>query len=307
MTGDIRLRMAFNRTSWQPEGEEHGEEFRFLLGCLSAEEAGRVTRFKFFADKQRALVSHLMQRKCIELCLGMEWDDVEIKRTKGRKPFVANAHERPPHVPNFNYNVSHEGDYIILASEPVCIVGVDVAAPGQSRRNESFSLDQIFSSFKDQFTDAEWTNIRCFGDERGQEDAFRRNWSCKEAFTKARGDGIGFNLQRCEFIIEETEEALPFTHQARVHVDGKELEDWAFYLQPLGDHWVTVARGPPSDVVDAYGEFTKTLRKVAFSKQAWEQEIRAGQPGFAILGIRDLLPSQRRKSYEDIVDEDPFC
>lgn len=124
------------------------------------------------------------------------------------------------------------GDYIILASEPVCIVGVDVAAPGQSRRNESFSLDQIFSSFKDQFTDAEWTNIRCFGDERGQEDAFRRNWSCKvrdcpllfertfpttdfgnknnknpqEAFTKARGDGIGFNLQRCEFIIEETEE-----------------------------------------------------------------------------------------------------
>ena len=36
MTGDIRLRMAFNRTSWQPEGEEHGEEFRFLLGCLSA-------------------------------------------------------------------------------------------------------------------------------------------------------------------------------------------------------------------------------------------------------------------------------
>ena len=96
-------------------------------------------------------------------------------------------------------------------------------------------------------------------------------------------------------------------HQARVHVDGKELEDWAFYLQPLGDHWVTVARGPPSDVVDAYGEFTKTLRKVAFSKQAWEQEIRAGQPGFAILGIRDLLPSQRRKSYEDIVDEDPFC
>ncbi len=101
--------------------------------------------------------------------------------------------------------------------------------------------------------------------------------------------------------------ALPFTHQARVHVDGKELEDWAFYLQPLGDHWVTVARGPPSDVVDAYGEFTKTLRKVAFSKQAWEQEIRAGQPGFAILGIRDLLPSQRRKSYEDIVDEDPFC
>ena len=67
----------------------------------------------------------------------------------------------------------------MLASEPVCIVGVDIAAPGQSRRNNVFSLDQIFKSFRDQFTEVEWQNIRCFGDERSQENAFRRNWSCK--------------------------------------------------------------------------------------------------------------------------------
>ena len=105
-------------------------------------------------------------------------------------------------MPNFNYNVSHEGklpihhhppiaesreltrasragDYVVLASEPVCIVGVDIAAPGQSRRNNVFSLDEIFKSFRDQFTEVEWQNIRCFGDERSQENAFRRNWSCK--------------------------------------------------------------------------------------------------------------------------------
>ena len=83
-------------------------------------------------------------------------------------------------MPNFNYNVSHEGDYVVLASEPVCIVGVDIAAPGQSRRhNNVFSLDQTFSSFRDQFTDHEWHHIRSFPDERTQEDAFRRNWSWK--------------------------------------------------------------------------------------------------------------------------------
>jgi 4'-phosphopantetheinyl transferase len=146
-----------------------------------------------------------MQRKCVEQCLGMAWENIEIKRTKGRKPFLANAREKPNHMPNFNYNVSHEGDYIVLASEPVCMAGVDIAAPGQSRKSKGagFNLDEIFSSFRDQFTPFEWGNIRNLPDQQSQEDAFRRNWSCKEAFTKARGDGIGFDLNRCEFVIKE--------------------------------------------------------------------------------------------------------
>ena len=37
----------------------------------------------------------------------MPFGEVQIKRTKGRKPFVIAAVERP-HAPNFNFNVSHE-------------------------------------------------------------------------------------------------------------------------------------------------------------------------------------------------------
>ena len=55
------LRLAFNRSSWRPEGGESGEEFRFLLSCLPADEAEKVGRFKFFEDKQRALASRLLQ------------------------------------------------------------------------------------------------------------------------------------------------------------------------------------------------------------------------------------------------------
>ena len=80
---------------------------------------------------------------------------------------------------------------------------------------------------------------------------------------------------------------MPFTHIARVRVDGKEVKDeWVFYLQPLRDHWVTVARGPPSDVIDAYGEFTKTMQKRSFSTQEWKAAIEAKQVGFSIIGIR---------------------
>jgi len=152
-------------------------------------------------------------------------------------------------------------------------------------------LDEIFSRFRDQFTSFEWENIRKQPDQKSQEDAFRRNWSCKEAFTKARGDGIGFELKRCEFDIKESppEGYLPFTHIAHVRVDGKEVkDDWIFYLQPLRDHWVTVARGPPSDVIDAYGEFTKTMQKRFFSTQEWKVAIQARQTGFNIIGIRQV-------------------
>ena len=228
---------------------------------------------------------------------------------KGKKPFVASGvSERPEGAPNFNYNVSHEGDYVVLASELVCLVGVDVAAPGQSRKGGSpFDLDRVLKSFGSAFTRDELRNIECFGDPAAQDGAFRRNWSCKEAFTKARGDGVGFDLKRCEFTIEEAGEGLlPYTHTAEVSVDGDLLPGWSFLLQPLGDHWVTVARGPCSDVVDAHGEFTKTLSRRNLDPCGWRREAGAPRSGFEVVGVRDLLPADKLEGYDEIVGEDPF-
>ena len=37
---------------------------------------------------------------------------------------------------------------------------------------------------------------------------------------------------------------------------------WRFHLQELSDgHWVSVARGPPENIVDAWQEFTGTLKE----------------------------------------------
>ena len=64
--------------------------------------------FKFKEDQKRALVSRLMQRQCVAVALGIPWEKVLIKRTKGRKPFVINKGLDKTHAPNFNFNVSHE-------------------------------------------------------------------------------------------------------------------------------------------------------------------------------------------------------
>lgn len=51
-----------------------------------------------------------------------------------------------------------------------------------------------------------------------------------------------------------------------VCVAGAELacvaHRWRFFLQELSDgHWVSVARGPPENIVDAWREFTGTLQE----------------------------------------------
>ena len=64
--------------------------------------------FRFKDDQKRALVSRLLQRQCVSAAMSLSWESVQIKRTKGRKPFVMNKTMDRSGAPNFNFNVSHE-------------------------------------------------------------------------------------------------------------------------------------------------------------------------------------------------------
>jgi 4'-phosphopantetheinyl transferase len=94
-------------------------------------------KFRFTADQKRALVSRLLQRRACFEATGVPWKSVSIARTKGGKPFMANkpmGGAAPASLaPNWNFNVSHEGKYVVLAAEPNALCGVDVAAPEESR------------------------------------------------------------------------------------------------------------------------------------------------------------------------------
>ena len=67
----------------------------------------QVESFRFKDDQKRALLSRLLQRRCVSVALGVPWDKVRIKRTKAKKPFAVGVSARA-HAPNFNFNVSHE-------------------------------------------------------------------------------------------------------------------------------------------------------------------------------------------------------
>lgn len=117
----------------------------------------------------------------------------------------------------------------------------------------------------------------------------------QEAFVKARGDGLGFELNRASFRFEEhSAHGMPPHHQAMVVVDGKPAPSWRFFQQPLGsDHWVTVARGPTTDVVDKVGEFSATLVRptTSFSASEWHLELERESPSWEELRVEDLIPA----------------
>jgi len=288
------LRWAVNTTNWDPKDKE----WDFLLGLLPESERTPVMRFKFMDDKKRAIVSRLLQRRCVEENIGILWEDIDIKRTKGRKPFLATK-TNCTYAPNFNFNVSHEGDYVVLASEPMLVCGVDVAAPGQLRRGKMQTIAEIKQTFQSSFTQMEWHTIFEAGAEESDKlECFRCHWSLKEAFVKARGDGIAFELNRCEFEFD-----TPWPAQtARVSVDGVQLEHWLFSIQRLGgDHWVSVARGPPSDVIDANGEFKATFKKANMSASEITEQLNSPWPTFEMVGIGNLLSPSHVAEYDAIV------
>ena len=99
----------------------------------------------------------------------------------------------------FHFNVSHSGDYCVLAAEQSTTkLGVDLmkveVSGGMGR------LAGFFRSMTRQFSEAEWRYIRSAeGGDESKLARFIRLWSLKEALVKAEGSGIILPLSRLSF------------------------------------------------------------------------------------------------------------
>ena len=130
---------------------------------------------------------------------------------------------------------------------------------------------------------------------------FRKLWSLKEAFVKARGDGIAFELVKCEFELCSGKGGLD---TARVAVDGIPRTDWAFFVHPLAcGHWVSTSRGPPADAIDAHGEFRATFGEPRLGATVHAAELARGEPPFVSRNVASLLPDELRAAHERVAEQ----
>ena len=115
------LRWAVDVSTWDPTPAQ----WELLVAVLTEEERTKTMRFKFRDDQKRALVSRLLQRAACHEVYGVAHAAAVIQRTKGGKPYLAERPAALPDAPNWNFNVSHEGEYVVLAAEPLLLCGVD--------------------------------------------------------------------------------------------------------------------------------------------------------------------------------------
>ncbi len=242
-----------------------------LLDCISTSEAEVTKKFIFDKDKRMALGSRLLHRKVACESFGMDWKDVKIERRKGYKPVLRYC--RAPKA--WNMNVSHHGGMVAIASNSHRLCGVDTMdlTDGDRHCNSLKETETYLKCFQDTFTSFEWSYINGLHQthhmNRDRVQRFLIQWSMKEAYVKAIGEGLFFDLLRVEFEGSGDDPNRPTS--AIVRVDGQELTDWDFHLQYIGKHVLCVALGGGS----------------SSSNEAYEE---SDGRDFELITLSDILP-----------------
>ncbi|KAI4384083.1 hypothetical protein MLD38_009850 [Melastoma candidum] len=227
-------RWMVDLSTWHPSPHE----FSSALSLLPQSEHPSILRFVRMEDRKRALVSRLLQYILVFEVDGIPYRRIVIKRTPEGKPYLE-CDRNTAKFPSFNFNVSHQGDYVGIASEPVRLVGFDIVS---YTKPDNESVEDFLQHFRSHFTSWEWGRILEIGNCEGRLIEFYRYWSLKEAYVKAVGTGVGFGLERLEFHHDGNWNGI------YVKIDGKMSRDWRFRMIDLGErHCASVAVGPRSD------------------------------------------------------------
>lgn len=284
MEGGVQ-RWAVNISTWNPSETE----FSFCMSLLPAHEHLVIRSFVKFEDRKRALVSRMLQYMLAQTVLNIPYSEIVIKRTKEGKPYLENQVENC-YFPNFNFNSSHHGDYVAIASEPLCLVGLDIVCHGFSENGSAIDYVKNFSPC---FTSFEWMNILNAGpNDEDLLNQFYRYWCLKESYIKAVGVGLGYKLERLEFYYPENQ---VWADVAYLRIDGKEEKDWRFSLYQFNDcHWVCVARGHPNKAVSSY---RKTLWQAEFDDKSYRYGFELPRKPFTLYEIEHLIPDSRKEEY----------
>jgi 4'-phosphopantetheinyl transferase len=161
---------------WRASLEPEPHSVAYLERLLAEDERKRAEKFHFERDRRRFVVGRGILRTLLGGYLGEDPRALRFRYGERGKPGV-------PGGPFFN--ISHSGPLMLLAFSPSTPVGIDVELSQPHLADE-----RVAEHF---FSPAEVASLRSLPPER-QAHAFLACWTRKEAFIKARGDGLSLAL-----------------------------------------------------------------------------------------------------------------
>lgn len=122
-------------------------------------------------------------------------------RTAAGKPYL-------PSHPDFHYNFSDSGDYLVLAVSPKHEIGVDLQKLTPVRAGVISMAERFFHP-------EDLALLRNAKDAEEQLKLFFRIWTIKEAYLKCTGEGLSGGLNRCPVCLAASQiGGLPFLEMA---------------------------------------------------------------------------------------------
>jgi len=174
---------------WRAELDRSEPETAALAALLAPDERARADRYRFERDRRRFAVGRGLLRTLVGRTLGIAPEEITFTYGTRGKP----ALERPGDS-GLEFNLSHSNGLALLATSWGRAVGIDLEYQGKE-------LD--FLGIADRFfTPQELAQIRSQPEAATQRSAFFRGWARKEAFLKARGDGLWVGLDQFEVAID---------------------------------------------------------------------------------------------------------
>lgn len=188
---------------------------------LSRDEQERMARFRFEIDRENFIFCRSMLRILLASYLGTSPAELCFAYSAHGKPSLAGPSS------NLQFNLSHSHGIVLFAFSQGKRVGVDVE---HVRRD--LNVQEIASRF---FSAAEKRALTQCSD---MHDAFFHCWTRKEAFVKARGEGLSCPLASFDVSVAPGDEEVPLTTRP----DGTESQAWQLWsLNSFPEHAAAVA------------------------------------------------------------------
>lgn len=153
-----------------------------LLNLLSDRERAKIARLKHPMPRKRHLHALAKLRVLLGIYLQKEPQVIEFEYGDHGKPYLSDQ--------TIEFNLTHSGDHGLIAIADRMPLGIDLECWHQLKNREQL----VRRYFSDVETEA-WAALN----ESDKERVFFRLWTCKEAFMKATGRGLGLGLGRCAF------------------------------------------------------------------------------------------------------------
>lgn len=172
---------------WRLQLEQSTEAVAHAAELLTDDETARAARFRFERDQTCYTLTRSTLRRLLGAYLQTSPTTIDFSTGAHGKPAVADT--------DVEFNVSHSGDYSLLAFCGGRPVGVDLEKLCE-RKSLALVAEHHFGS-------DEFEHVLAGADEDERLARFYRCWTRKEAFMKATGEGLALGLKTFEVSVDD--------------------------------------------------------------------------------------------------------